>query len=101
MATQNPKPAAGRRLKIYGGSVIRGGVQYAAIVAASSQQAAANAADVTVGDIRSYWGETSNAQQVETAMSQPGTVFAVPINARYGTNVAYKPLADYLTVASQ
>lgn len=58
--------------------------QVHAVVAATSQAAAAEALGVTVGHLRNYGSVTANEQDVAVASAEPGVVFWQPLNRSKG-----------------
>lgn len=66
-----------RRLKVFGGLAARAGVavQVRTIVATTSQREAAAKVGVTLHEFSRYWCETSNAEEIRAATSNPGQVF--------------------------
>lgn len=65
-----------KRLKVYGGLVMRGSRQARAIIAAHNVQevADANPGRCSAYYIRGYWSVTGNAKEVEAAMNAPGVL---------------------------
>lgn len=87
------------KVKVYGGTTMLamgGRRQVRAIIATSSQQNAAKAFGLTVGEVRKFWSITGNPVEVEVATSRYGVPLVAPLN---GGRVA----EDYicLTLAKQ
>jgi hypothetical protein len=66
----------GKRLKVYGGLVMRGHRQARAIIAAHNAQEVADAVPgrCSAYYIRGYWSVTDNAKEIEAAMASPGVL---------------------------
>lgn len=62
------------KLRIYTGWLKHNGQQAQAIVSAYSIQEAARIADVTPYDIRTYWLETGNQEDIQLALQNPQTL---------------------------
>lgn len=60
------------RLKVYG---CNEDGRYRAIVAATSQKAAAELIGISVNHLREYGSQTGNAKEIEIAMRRPGMVW--------------------------
>lgn len=63
-----------RRLKVYGGLVMRADGQKRAVIAAHNAQEVADAVGATAHYIRGYWSETGNEEEITQAMASPGTL---------------------------
>ena len=64
------------RMKVFGGLVHTGArEQCRAIVATTSQAKAAEALHCTLHELRGWWSETSNKNELAAALPQPGQVF--------------------------
>lgn len=84
------------KMKVFGGAMfVRGHRQMRAVVACTSQKAAAAVTGQTLGEIRTYWCETGNAVEVELALSQPGVIFVGSLNSAR-TKADYQPLGAAL-----
>lgn len=64
-----------RKLKVYNGNWC--GLEMR-MVAATSKRAAAALIGVSLHEFNAYYGETSNAQDIATALAEPGAVFSKP-----------------------
>lgn len=69
-----------RPLKVYSGYTHISGKQHAACCAARSMAEVARIVGVSPSQIRGYWSETGNDEQVAAAMSSPSTLFVASIN---------------------
>ncbi len=58
--------------------------QLTAVVAAKTQKEAMVLFGISAHEANGYMGETGNPEQIETAMSKPGQVFARPIDEHKG-----------------
>lgn len=73
---------------------VLGGITHSAegwlrtIVAVKSKREAAEILDVSLGYINRYWAETGNQEEVETAMSAPGTAFVKPLDSKQPFRIA-------------
>jgi hypothetical protein len=87
--------ARSKKLKVFGANVFfHRGKQLRTIVAAYSQKEAAEKAGVSLYDIRTWWCETGNPLELETALPNPGILFyQIPQKrGELGINKnAYKP----------
>lgn len=64
-----------RRLKVYGGRVMRGPRQRRAVIAAHNAQQVADAiGNATAYYVRGYWCETGNTGDIAAAMASPGVL---------------------------
>ena len=81
-----------RKLKVFYGAMLDGGVQFACIMATTSQKKFSKATGAT----RGYFSETGNEQDIKTAMTKPETIFVnknrmgypriwVPLKKKRGT----------------
>jgi hypothetical protein len=63
-------------LKVFGGLVHMGARgQCRTIVATTSQAKAAEALHCSLGELRGWWSETGNKDELATALPKPGQVF--------------------------
>lgn len=79
-APQAKKPQL-KATKVFGGMTFHGGKQMRAVVAAPTQKRAAELVGMSVGEFRQFWSVTRNSEEIQTALSQPGTVFGKPYTA--------------------
>lgn len=64
-----------KRLKVYGGLVMRGQRQVRAVIAASNAQEVADAlGNASAYYVRGYWSVTGNVKEVNAALALPGTL---------------------------
>lgn len=65
-----------KRLKVYGGLVMRGHRQARAVIAAHNAQEVADALPgrASAYYVRGYWSVTGNAKEIEAAMATPGVL---------------------------
>lgn len=64
------------KLKVYGGLVFSNlGSQVRVIIATTSQIKAAQAACISVNQLRNYWSITGNKTELEIALAHPGQMF--------------------------
>lgn len=69
------------KLKVYGGLIHMGKRgQLRTIVAATSQQKAAELVGCTVSEIRNWWEVTENEKELAAALAQPGVVLQASDN---------------------
>ena len=61
------------KMRVWGGSSDMRGIRL--IVAATSQQKAAELAGVSSYRFKHFWSETANVIEVRTALAKPGVVF--------------------------
>ena len=65
-----------KRLRVYGGMVIRPTGQRRAIIAAHNAQEVATAlGNASAYYVRDYWSVTGNKNDIDTAMAKPGVLF--------------------------
>lgn len=80
-----------KKLKVYGYRGWRcecppapnGSKQTREIVSAKSYAEAARLFGCSVHELKTYGGVTGNSSEIELAMSQPGTVFWLPLDGRW------------------
>lgn len=63
------------KLKVFAGLTFEKGKQLRTIVAASSQKQAAALVGESLSSFRTWWTDTGNDIECQTALSKPGTVF--------------------------
>lgn len=64
------------KLKVFGGLMHGlGELQVRTVIAARSKKRAAELLGISIGEINSYWSETSNTVEVALALSHPETVY--------------------------
>lgn len=64
-----------RRLRVYGGTTVRGGKCLRAIIAAHNAQEVADAlGNASTYYVRGYWCVTGNNIEIEAAMATPGVL---------------------------
>lgn len=63
------------KLKVFGGALIKRGVQSRFIVAATSVKKAADVAGCSISEIRNYWSESGNQKEIAIATAKPETLF--------------------------
>lgn len=63
------------RIKVFGGNLIKRGVQSRFIVATTSVKSAAEITGCSMSEIRNYWSETGNKKEIDVATSKPGALF--------------------------
>jgi hypothetical protein len=69
-------------LKVYGGTNFAGGRgQVWMIVATTSWKCASELTRTSLSYLKTYWSITGNETDVEIAMSEPETVFYIPLDA--------------------
>jgi hypothetical protein len=72
-----------REYKVFAGNGFIRGKQVFMIVAAKTQKRASELTGLSTGEIRNYWSITGNKDQIETAMSEPETVFYIPTKDKW------------------
>lgn len=64
-----------KRLKVYGGQVMRPGGQRRGVIAAYNAQEVADAlGNASAYYVRGYWSVTGNAKEIEVATANPGVL---------------------------
>lgn len=63
------------RIKVFGGNLIKRGVQSRFIVATTSIKSVAEITSCSISEIRNYWSETGNEKEISVATSKPGSLF--------------------------
>lgn len=70
------------KLKFFSTHMMTPDGQVEAVVAARSKKQAAILYSMTISSFNQWCSETGNAQKIEAAISQPGVVFARPLDDR-------------------
>lgn len=64
-----------KRLKVYGGTVMRKTGQHRAVIAAHNAQEVADAlGNASAYYVRRYWSVTGNVKEIEAAKARPGVL---------------------------
>lgn len=67
-----------RKMKVYGGSMIKSGRENRVVIAATSWKRVAEIVGLPLGYLRNYWAVTGNDGEIAAAMAQPETMVVIP-----------------------
>lgn len=70
-------------IKVFGGLIFLGGKQVRTIVAAKTKKRAAELLKISTYELNTWWSETGNEKELETALSSPETVFCATTSMGY------------------